>query len=181
MIQNKTLVHVYIIAVIALVAYFGWWKRRCDTFSGSNSIHADGEENSLSNTITGIVKTVTIGIFLIRFLGFKGSGVHASLKYGFMRLFLKNTPFNRISSLQFSGLLLVTFFATCFMLWGGQKAAGSPLLPANAITSEKLGENRGNPEETAGNVEIHTNVRGGTSGQPCHQSHPVSVTPCRVS
>jgi len=42
MIQNKTLVHVYIIAVIALVAYFGWWKRRCDTVSGSNSIYVEG-------------------------------------------------------------------------------------------------------------------------------------------
>ena len=28
MVQNKPLVHVIVIAVIALVAYFGWWKRR---------------------------------------------------------------------------------------------------------------------------------------------------------
>jgi len=68
-VEEKTLVHVIVIAVIALVAYFGWWKRRCDTVSGSNSIYVDGRQQfpeGIPHTITGIVKTVTIGIFLIR-------------------------------------------------------------------------------------------------------------------
>ena len=40
-VEEKPLVHVIVIAVIALVAYFSWWKRRCDTVSGSNSIQLD--------------------------------------------------------------------------------------------------------------------------------------------
>jgi hypothetical protein len=51
------------------VAYFGWWKRRCNTISGSNSIQLDERRQfpeGIPHTITGIVKTVTIGIFLIR-------------------------------------------------------------------------------------------------------------------
>ena len=98
-----------------------------------------------------------------------GSGVHADVKYGFTGIFLKNKPFNRFLSLQFSGLRLVSFFATSIMSWGGQKAAGSELLTANAITSENRGEG-GNLEDTVGTGEIHTNVSGGTSGQPCHQN-----------
>ena len=69
MIQNKTLVHVYIIAVIALVAYFGWWKRRCDTVSGSNSIYVEGRRQfpeGIPHTITSIVKTIPIDIVRIR-------------------------------------------------------------------------------------------------------------------
>jgi hypothetical protein len=27
-VEEKTLVHVFIIAALAMVAYFGWWKRR---------------------------------------------------------------------------------------------------------------------------------------------------------
>jgi hypothetical protein len=61
---------------------------------------------------------------LIRFSGFWGSGVHATRKYGFTGLFLKNTRFSRFLTLQFSSLRLVSFFATCLMsMWG---AKGSP-------------------------------------------------------
>ena len=69
MVQNKPLVHVIVIAVIALVAYFGWWKRWCDTVSGSNSIHLDYRRQfpqGITDTITGIVKTIPIDIVRIR-------------------------------------------------------------------------------------------------------------------
>ena len=101
--------------------------------------------------------------------GSTGSGVHADVKSSFTGIFLKNNPVNRFLSRQFSGLRVVSFFATSLMSWGGQKAAGSELLTANAITSENRGEG-GNLEDTVGNGEIHTNVSGGTSGQPCHQN-----------
>jgi hypothetical protein len=44
--------------------------------------------------------------------GFFGSGVHRYREYCFKWLFLQNNPFNRDLSLQFNGLLLVTFFGT---------------------------------------------------------------------
>jgi len=83
-VEEKPLVHVIVIAVIALVAYFSWWKRRCDTVSGSNSIQLDERRQfpeGIPHTITGIVKTVTIGIFLIRvcFQGTVGGGTCDSI------------------------------------------------------------------------------------------------------
>ena len=57
-----------------------------------------------------------------------------------MRLFLQSTPFYRFLTLQFSGLRLVTLFATSLMSWEVRKAAGSPMVPANAITSENWGD-----------------------------------------
>ena len=80
-----------------------------------------------------------IAHLLICFWGSRGSGVHANRKYRFKRLFIENNRFNRDFGLQFSGLRLVTFFATGFRLKKCLKAAGSPLLPANAITSENCG------------------------------------------
>jgi len=44
--------------------------------------------------------------------GFFGSGVHRYREYCFNWLFLQNNPINRDLSLQFNGLLLVTFFGT---------------------------------------------------------------------
>jgi len=73
------------------------------------------------------------------FPGSCGSGVHANRKYRFKWLFLENNRYNRDLSLQFSGLLRVHFFATGFRLKKSLKAAGSPLVPANAITSENCG------------------------------------------
>jgi len=88
--------------------------------------------------------------------GSTGSGVHAEKKYCFMRLFLKNTPFNRFFTLQFSSNRLLTFFATSVCRGSVRKAAGSPLLPANAITSEKLGE-KGVIQEKFGYKKIKKN------------------------
>jgi hypothetical protein len=51
--------------------------------------------------------------------GYTGSCVHATGKYGFKGLFLKNNPFNRFLTLQFSGLRLVSFFTPCLMPVGG--------------------------------------------------------------
>jgi hypothetical protein len=44
--------------------------------------------------------------------GFFGSGVHRYKEYCLKWLFLQNNPFNRDLTLQFNGLLLVTFFGT---------------------------------------------------------------------
>jgi hypothetical protein len=68
-VEEKTLVHVIVIAVIALVAYFSWWKRWCNTVSGSNSIQLDERRQfaeDIPHTITGIVKTIPIYIVRIR-------------------------------------------------------------------------------------------------------------------
>jgi hypothetical protein len=43
-----------------------------------------------------------------------------------MRVFLKNNPFNRFFTLQFSGLRLVTFFATSFISQEGAKGSRKP-------------------------------------------------------
>jgi len=53
--------------------------------------------------------------------GFEGNGVHRYKKYCLKWVFLQNNPLNRILHLLFSGFLLVTFFATCFMWWEGVK------------------------------------------------------------
>jgi len=55
-----------------------------------------------------------------------GSGVHATGKYGFTGLFLKNTPINRFLTLQFSGNRLLTFFATSNMSREGAKGSRKP-------------------------------------------------------
>ena len=73
------------------------------------------------------------------FSGSRGCGVHADRKYRFKWLFFENIGFNHDLSLQFSGFRLVTFLDTCFRKERVRKAAGSPLLPANAITSENCG------------------------------------------
>jgi hypothetical protein len=73
------------------------------------------------------------------FLGSWGSGVHAKRKYRFKWLFLENNRFIWDLSLQFSGLLRALFFATGFRLKKCLKAAGSPLVPVHAITSENWG------------------------------------------
>ena len=55
-----------------------------------------------------------------------GSGVHTTGKYGFNEIFLKNTPFNRFFTLQFSGLRWATFFATSFISQEGAKGSRKP-------------------------------------------------------
>ena len=74
------------------------------------------------------------------FLSSRGSGVHANRKYRFKGLFIENSRLNRDLSLQFSGFRLVMFLGTCFWRVSVRKAAGSPLLPAPAITSENWGD-----------------------------------------
>ena len=49
--------------------------------------------------------------FRIAFPGSSRSGVHAHRKYRFKWLFSKNTRFNWILTLQYSGLLLASFFS----------------------------------------------------------------------
>jgi hypothetical protein len=72
--------------------------------------------------------TGSVCLFSYPVFGFMRNDVHASGKHCFTGLFLQNNPFNRISTLLFSGLYLVTFFATCFMPWDGVKGNRKPVL-----------------------------------------------------
>jgi hypothetical protein len=60
------------------------------------------------------------------FSGFRESGVHADRKYCFKGVFLPNNLFDRISSLQFSGIRLLTFFVISFMSREGAKGSRKP-------------------------------------------------------
>ena len=71
--------------------------------------------------ITGSICHYTDPVF-----GSTGSGVHAERKYGLNEIFLQNTASNRIQILQFSGLRLVTFFATSFISQEGAKGRRTP-------------------------------------------------------
>jgi len=54
-------------------------------------------------------------------ISFQGNCVHANGKYCYIGLILKNSPFNRILNVQFSGHLLVSFFITDFRFLKGRK------------------------------------------------------------
>lgn len=59
---------------------------------------------------------------------FLKSGVHRYHKYCLNGLFLKNNLFTRDLSLQFNGLLLVTFFSTYLRWFFGRNCAKTPLV-----------------------------------------------------
>jgi hypothetical protein len=68
---------------------------------------------------------------------FPGRDVHTTGKYFLKWLFLKNNPFNRISSLQFSSNRLLTFFATSYM---SRKGGNGSRTPAVARPCDHVGE-----------------------------------------
>jgi len=69
-----------------------------------------------------------IALFLTRFSGSNGSGVHADRKYRFKWLFLENNDFNRDFAVQFSGLLAASFFSVIISRVFGRNGLQMPLV-----------------------------------------------------